>query len=385
MWNKYCKKDLSTVVQFSPVWRQMLHAREEVEHEILWEMKSGTTSVWHENWTGLGALYDVLPPEFPIDENLEEEAWDIPHWMPTASGKFSIKIAWNIQRHKVWQHFLGAVGNYVPLIQVKKVIRAWWNIDCCPKLKPLFEAAPTIITWELWKKRNTFRNGVTISTNRVIHEVNNLARIKFPWLSHIHVLWPEMIQFFEAYKPILITRKVTWQFPHEKWYKCNTDGASKGNFRPSSLGFCVRDDACNLIYARSVNLDETTNVVAEAKAILHGLEYCSANNLHPLILETDCLLLKKLIEREWDTPWCIMAEVQKIQELRDHFNVIFQHVYREGNIIADYLANIAFSFVGTTHFHSFAELPTVGRRLINMDKSQIPNLRVKIAKRKFLD
>ncbi|XP_070045233.1 uncharacterized protein [Nicotiana tomentosiformis] len=258
---------------------------------------------------------------------------------------------------KVWQHFLGYAGNSIQLIQVKQVIRAWWNIDCCPKLKPLFQEAPSINTWELWKKGNTCRNRVTVSTNRVIHEVNktlhNLARIKFPWLSHIPVLWPEMIQFFEAYKPILITRKFTWQLPRERWYKCNTGGASKGNPGPSSLGFCVRDDAGDLIYARSVNLDETTNVVAEAKAILQGLEYCYANSLHPLILETDCLLLKKIIEREWEPHWCVMAEVQKIQELRDHFNVIFQHVYREGNTLADYIANIAFSFARTTHFYSF--------------------------------
>nr|XP_016475728.1 PREDICTED: uncharacterized protein LOC107797360 [Nicotiana tabacum] len=37
MWNKYCKTELPTVVHFrggSHVWRQMLNAREEVEHEI---------------------------------------------------------------------------------------------------------------------------------------------------------------------------------------------------------------------------------------------------------------------------------------------------------------------------------------------------------------
>nr|XP_009600457.1 uncharacterized protein LOC104095914 [Nicotiana tomentosiformis] len=53
---------------------QMLNAREEVEHEIMWEMKRGTTNIWNENWTGLGALYHYLPQNFPIDENLQEVA-----------------------------------------------------------------------------------------------------------------------------------------------------------------------------------------------------------------------------------------------------------------------------------------------------------------------
>jgi len=51
MWTKYCKKDILIVVQFrarSHVWRQMLNVRENIEHEILWEMKSGTTNVWRE-------------------------------------------------------------------------------------------------------------------------------------------------------------------------------------------------------------------------------------------------------------------------------------------------------------------------------------------------
>lgn len=52
----------------------MLEARDEVEHEILWEMKRGSTNVWHENWTRLGALYHVVPPEFPINKEVQEVA-----------------------------------------------------------------------------------------------------------------------------------------------------------------------------------------------------------------------------------------------------------------------------------------------------------------------
>nr|XP_016512912.1 PREDICTED: uncharacterized protein LOC107829953 [Nicotiana tabacum] len=140
IWNKYCKKELPTVVHFrkgSHAWRQMLNTREEVEHEIVWELKSETTNIWHENWTGLGALYHVLPEDFPINEDLQDvaelrqgEAWDIqlldqtfneeiaehirlnvyyegsegywdrPYRMPTPSGKFSVSSAWQILRHK---------------------------------------------------------------------------------------------------------------------------------------------------------------------------------------------------------------------------------------------------------------------------------------------
>ncbi|XP_075084295.1 uncharacterized protein LOC142167870 [Nicotiana tabacum] len=103
------------------------------------------------------------------------------------------------------------------------------------------------------------------------------------------------------------------------WYKCNTDGASKGNPGPSSLGFCVRDDEGDVVYARAVDLGVTTNVMAEAKAILQGLEYCVEHDFHPLILETDSLVMKKAIEG----------------------NGI---LLGEGNSVADFIASIVFSF-----------------------------------------
>ncbi|XP_075084894.1 uncharacterized protein LOC142168132 [Nicotiana tabacum] len=185
-----------------------------------------------------------------------------------------------------------------------------------------------------------------------------------------------MICYFEAYKPVLLTKRVTWQLPDARWYKSDTDGASKGNPGPSSNGFCVRNEVGDLMYTKADNIGVTTNVVAEAKAILQGLEYCVTHDLHPLILETNSLVLKKVIEGKWVTPWCIGAEVQKIRGLREHFNVIFQHVYREVNTVADYIANNAFNFAGSTIFYSFIGMTSEGRKLLNLDKSQTPNLRI---------
>ncbi|XP_070003066.1 uncharacterized protein [Nicotiana sylvestris] len=129
-------------------------------------------------------------------------------------------------------------------------------------------------------------------------------------MPNIPVLWPDIIQYFEGYKPILITTRVTWQLPFHGWYKCNTDGASNGNSGPSSSGFCVRNDEGDVVYARAVDLGVKTNVVAEAKAILQGLEYYVEHDLHPLILETDSLVMKKVIEGEWDPPWVIANDVK---------------------------------------------------------------------------
>ncbi|XP_070034487.1 uncharacterized protein [Nicotiana tomentosiformis] len=251
---------------------------------------------------------------------------DTPRWIPTSSYRFT----------------------------VHQVIRAWWNAKCFPKLKPLFQDTPAVIIWEPWKRRNTMKHGGVVSCNRVIHEVNKTL--------------------------YSLTR-----LPHEGWFKCNTDGASRGNPGPSSYGFCVQYQDGNLVFAKAKEIGEATNIVAEAKAIMEGLSFCVERQLYPLIMETDSLVMSKIINDEWETPWCIRAEVRKIKKINSTYNVLFQHVLREGNTVANILANLVFSFASTITFHSFHELPIEIKTLINMDKSQIPNLSIRIAKRKDPD
>ncbi|WMV08192.1 hypothetical protein MTR67_001577 [Solanum verrucosum] len=54
MWNKYCKKHHPIIAQgfgASHVWRKMVLIREEVEHEIWWQIKTRSSSFWFDNWT----------------------------------------------------------------------------------------------------------------------------------------------------------------------------------------------------------------------------------------------------------------------------------------------------------------------------------------------
>ncbi|XP_060200867.1 uncharacterized protein LOC132629156 [Lycium barbarum] len=496
MWNKYCKKEIPTLVQWkrgTQVWKKMLEARDSMEHEIWWEIKGGSVNIWYENWTKLGALHYVVPTDFPTNENLEDVAdlieegdwkepllqqsfpadivehiksdiyieklhgvWDRPWWMPTSTGKFTVNSAWEILRHKgqelndckylwikgipfkisfflwrlwkgviptddnlmriripvvsrcyccriphqetmehlfltsnfaagVWNIFLDAAGVQVTRVQLHQTIRNLWAVACDENVKPIIQALPAIITWELWKRRNTIKHGGKISFKRVVHEVNNnlyfLTRVRYPWLENLPFLWPDLIYGLENIQPHTITKVVQWQLPYDRWFKCNTDGASRGNPGPSSYGFCVRNWKGDLIYAQCAEMGNSTNVEAEAKAILEGLKYCVEKEIQPLVVETDSLLLKNVVEGVWRIPWCIITEVERIQKMMGTFNVIMHHVYREGNSLADFLTNIAFDFAGTSKVNTFSELPSAGRKILNMEKMQIPNLRIRNAKR----
>ncbi|XP_060170637.1 uncharacterized protein LOC132601572 [Lycium barbarum] len=202
----------------------------------------------------------------------------------------------------------------------------------------------------------------------------------YPWLKNIPFLWPELVVFLEGYKPILISKIVYWRLPYERWYKCNTDGTSKGNPGPSSYGFCVRDWHGDLIYAECKELGLNSNVVAEARAMMEGLVYCVNHEFHPLVLETDSLLMKNVVDGICEIPWCIITEVERIRRMKAEFNVLIYHVYMEGNTLADFLTNLAFDFAGTISFNSFTDLPSAGRKILHLDKHQVPNLRIRNVK-----
>lgn len=90
-----------------------------------------------------------------------------------------------------------------------------------------------------------------------------------------------------------------------------------------------------------------------------GLEYCVEHNLFPLILETDCLVVKHFFKKTWDVPWSIGMEIRRIQRLMKGLQVVLKRTFTEVNKVADFLANNIFVFVGTDSltYSSFQQLP----------------------------
>lgn len=59
----------------------------------------------------------------------------------------------------------------------------------------------------------------------------------------------------------------------QQMFKCNTDGASKGNPQQNSYDFCIRNDAGYVLFAKAMELGLSTNIVAKARAIVKGLSF----------------------------------------------------------------------------------------------------------------
>lgn len=70
-------------------------------------------------------------------------------------------------------------------------------------------------------------------------------------------------------------------------------------------------------------------------------------------METDSLIMKNVLYGIWEIPWSIAMEVKSFNQLRSRGGVMVEHVYREGNQLADYFANPGVHFVGTKSFNHF--------------------------------
>ncbi|XP_060200458.1 uncharacterized protein LOC132628710 [Lycium barbarum] len=105
--------------------------------------------------------------------------------------------------------------------------------------------------------------------------------------------------------PSLKYTTVTWRVPASGWYKCNSDGALRGNPGPSPVAFCIRDDNGDLVMQQ----------------------------------------LKRL---QMGKIWLL-----KLWPSSKEFS--------------------------TQQFNTFQELPSMARKLLKIDKAQIPNLRIRYA------
>lgn len=136
-----------------------------------------------------------------------------------------------------------------------------------------------------------------VSISKVIYQVSStvqaLVKLRKPGLQHIPHRWPDLLNMLETYTPKLEVHKVIWEFSIEEWLKVNTDGASRGNPGRSSIGFCMRNELGYVVYACGKEVQETTNTIVEAMAMVEALRYCSQHNITQFCLQTYSMMLKK--------------------------------------------------------------------------------------------
>lgn len=128
-----------------------------------------------------------------------------------------------------------------------------------------------------------------------------------------------------------------------------TDGASRGNPGPASVGIHVCDFSENTIFEYGETLGEQTNNFAEYSAVKIALEMACEQKVEKIKIRSDSELLVKQMKGEYKVksemikPLFLICKnlISKIGQVE------FEHVRREKNKRADQLANMVLDGEGS--------------------------------------
>ena len=123
----------------------------------------------------------------------------------------------------------------------------------------------------------------------------------------------------------------------------HTDGAAKGNPGPAGIGYIAHGENGTVLFEHCRYIGETTNNVAEYRALIEGLTKALEEGATDVRAASDSQLMVRQIHGLYRVKQPhlqkLFNEVAQLRRRFDHFEIT--HVPREKNREADVLANRA--------------------------------------------
>jgi len=130
--------------------------------------------------------------------------------------------------------------------------------------------------------------------------------------------------------------------------KLYTDGGARGNPGPAGIGAVILNEKGSVIAEISEYIGETTNNQAEYKALIAGLAKAKEFGARELDVFLDSELVVKQLNREYKVKDKGLAPlfVQAYNISLGFKKIVFKHIPREKNKLADELVNQALDKAG---------------------------------------
>ncbi|CAN1161711.1 Putative ribonuclease H protein At1g65750 [Linum perenne] len=148
------------------------------------------------------------------------------------------------------------------------------------------------------------------------------------------------------------TLLIGWRLGDEGWYTLNTDGSLIPTTSSAAAGGVIRDDQGRFVLAFSSNLGSCSIVRAEIWAILEGMVLAWDKGIRKLRIQTDSVSAVQLLT---DMRGLLHKHSNLVNLFQDYksrpWEVSIEHIFREANNAADFLANSGHQLdLGTTVF-----------------------------------
>ncbi|PNX80556.1 ribonuclease H [Trifolium pratense] len=134
-------------------------------------------------------------------------------------------------------------------------------------------------------------------------------------------------------------------------------GAAKGSPVIASCGGVFRDHIAALNYCFVEPLGETSSFQPMLCAAMRAIEVAYNMNSYNLWLESDSeLVVHAFKNTNFMVAWNIRNRWHNVKFLLSYMNCIVSHIYREGNQVADTLANHGCSLSSFTYWHQVPDV-----------------------------
>ncbi|KAH9782186.1 ADP-ribosyl cyclase/cyclic ADP-ribose hydrolase [Citrus sinensis] len=141
-----------------------------------------------------------------------------------------------------------------------------------------------------------------------------------------------------------VAKWICWSPPFWPWCKLNTDGAAKKTGEASAGGL-LRDHNGAWVAGFGMNIGSCSVTVAELWGLYQGLIISWQNGIRWLQVDVDSICILQLVTTPMITTNELSPLIKSIKDLISRsWCITINHVYREANFAADFLANHALSF-----------------------------------------
>ncbi|XP_004304923.1 PREDICTED: putative ribonuclease H protein At1g65750-like [Fragaria vesca subsp. vesca] len=166
---------------------------------------------------------------------------------------------------------------------------------------------------------------------------------------------------------------VLWQPPFFPWIKVNTDGLAKGNPSPAACGGVFRDASGGFLGSFCQSLGWKTSFYSELYAVILAIEIAHDKGWVYLWLESDSVsVVACFSSKSFSPPWNLRVRWNNCLSIIRQMNFRCSHIFREGNMVADKMANLGLSNASFTWYDN---PPTELHGFLQADYLGIPNYR----------
>ncbi|CAN1786317.1 Putative ribonuclease H protein At1g65750 [Linum perenne] len=143
---------------------------------------------------------------------------------------------------------------------------------------------------------------------------------------------------------------IGWRPADDGWCTLNSDGSLYTRPNRAAVGGLIRDHEGRLISSFAANLGACSIIRAELRGIVEGMRLAWDKGVQKLCIQSDSKAAVSILSNVDNLDHRHASLVEKFQALKNRdWEVSINHIFREANNAADYLAKLGHDLALGTH------------------------------------